>query len=313
MYYKITLEPEGPLGTPLRSDTLFGHYCWTVALNEGDKGIAAVIERAISNQPDIIFSDGFPSGYLPIPIGLVSQLFFPGRDCSVSELQLWKQRKKIRWVKRVAAEKAGWKISSIHDENFSDKMPKNTEILRNVIDRFTGTSLSEYGLYQVSQSWYEGIWSYVDIYAFSSLDKKRFNKVVEAMFATGYGRDTTIGSGYLKLKEISEESLPQTDENSKFMSLSRMIPCGDIDIHNSRWTVEAKYGKLWQGTGNKNPFKFPIMQTIPGSVFQATKRKDVYGKVLTNVHKDDNRIIENCMAIPYPLPGNLYGNEEKNG
>jgi hypothetical protein len=55
------------------------------------------------------------------------------------------------------------------------------------------------------------------------------------------------------------------------------------------------------------------MQTVPGSVFHARKSKDVYGKVLSRVHKDDPGIIENCMAIPYPLPGNLYGNEGENG
>ncbi|NLP02450.1 MAG: hypothetical protein GX089_08150 [Fibrobacter sp.] len=313
MILKVTVEPQGPVGTPIRSDTLFGHYCWAVALNEGEKGIEGVINRALNGVPDIVFSDGFPSGYLPLPIGLMSRFFSPGKDAGIGEHQKWKNLKNAKWVKRDSAEKAVWKLTEIPENDLSDSMPENVELLRNTIHRITGTSLPEHGLYQVSQAWYKGIWKEVDIYAFTVLEKGAFQNAIELMFSTGYGRDTTIGTGLLKIKSIIEDSFTMEGSGLKFMSLSRMVPCEDIDMHRSRWSVEAKYGKLWQGTGNRNPFKFPVMQTVPGSLFHALNNKDCYGKVLRDIHKDDNRIIENCMAVPYPLPGDLYGNEEKDG
>ena len=87
-----------------------------------------------------------------------------------------------------------------------------------------------------------------------------------------------------------------------------MIPCEKIDIGKSFWQVEAKYGKVWQALSADNPFKKPIIQMLPGSVFSTTRASAYYGSLIEHVHSDE-RVVENCMSIPYPLPESVITGE----
>lgn len=67
MIYKFTISPEGGVGTPFRSDTLFGSACWTMLWYKGENALKEFLGKAEKGEPELVFSDGFPCGYLPIP------------------------------------------------------------------------------------------------------------------------------------------------------------------------------------------------------------------------------------------------------
>ncbi len=66
--YRILVEPTGPIGTPWQSDTLFGHFVWLVAMQEGKAAVQKFLEPFLDREPPFILSDGFPENLLPSPL-----------------------------------------------------------------------------------------------------------------------------------------------------------------------------------------------------------------------------------------------------
>ena len=303
MVYKFTLKPKGPVGTPFRSDTLFGHACWTMRLKYGKEEFESFMEDARNQQPQLVFSDGFPRDHLPMPI-------LPTAANPVDSLEQIKRTKKLktmRWIKKEVAEKNRWKITEkILPEkliDIPDQMPKGVAQMHNIIDRITGTALEKHGIYSVVSEWYDGIWKEVDIYVYSSSwTRDQLDVFVERMFRTGYGRDQTVGKGAVEVcSPVTETELPAKEKSHFFMSLSRCVPDSSVDLERSCYRLISKYGKVWQMLETVNPFKKPILQTEPGSVFFCSEQRDLYGTVLTDMH-DDMPVVENCMTIPWFIP-----------
>ncbi|RMF92691.1 MAG: hypothetical protein D6734_11720, partial [Candidatus Schekmanbacteria bacterium] len=59
--YEITIKPKGRFGTPLKGDTLFGHFCWQIAYDDSLIGIKIKeFLESYSSSPLVIFSSAFP-------------------------------------------------------------------------------------------------------------------------------------------------------------------------------------------------------------------------------------------------------------
>lgn len=308
MVYRFTVTPEGPLGTPLRSDTLFGHACWAIRFTRGDKALEDFLSAAREQKPRLTFSDGFPAGHLPRP--LVPQQS-TGSPRTAGQAQEFKKLKRLRWLRREKAEAARWRVSTEmlpHGENeIEQQQPATHEVLRNTINRISGTTPDSGGLYSTDQTWYgEGLWEHIDIYVATPWARDELEEFVQAMFHLGYGRDQTVGMGRLAIaSQPAPAELPSPADGGCFIALSRCVPDGGVDLRASAYRLETKYGKVWQPLGAANPFKKPLLQTEPGSVFATTEPRELYGRVLTGIH-DDLAVVENCMCIPYFLPPEAY-------
>ncbi|HHB12651.1 MAG TPA: hypothetical protein ENK62_05580, partial [Chromatiales bacterium] len=64
--YRFEITVESPLGTPIRSNTLFGHLCWMVLYHDGEGALNQWLET-FEEEP-LLLSDAFPHGYVPRPI-----------------------------------------------------------------------------------------------------------------------------------------------------------------------------------------------------------------------------------------------------
>ncbi len=306
MVYKFTIEPEGAIGSPFRSDTLFGHACWTMLYKYGNDRFESFRTSAAEQKPELVFSDGFPSGWLPRP--LVPKTI--PDSISAQQKKMLKKISKRKWVFRQSAEKCNWDLSELdnqaktvpdryHDTPFSDIQ------LRNKIDRLTGTSLESNGLFSYERNWYHGIWSKVDIYVSTGWSCSKLTEFLHKMFEIGYGRDQTIGLGKVKINtEPIDANFPKIDQSEYYLSLSRCVPDGSVSIKDSFYQIETKYGKVWSGFDTGNPFKKPIIQIVPGSVLKVKSGSETAGQVLAVIH-DNSRIIENCMTVLYPVPGKI--------
>lgn len=303
MIYKFTIAPRGAVGTPFRSDTLFGHACWALRLNESADKFKSFLNNASEQNPELVFSDGFPHGWFPKPL-------IPVKNIDIKDYSNNKVLSKRSLVNKSIAEKCNWDIDNIYKETISlineqhdyyDR-PLEKPLLRNVIDRTTGTSLAVNGLYSTDQFWYDGIWEKIDIYVSTLWDQAKLCSFIETMFSIGYGRDQTVGLGAVDIIDKPVViSFPENNGNW-YLSLSHAVPCNNIDLKESFYQIETKYGKVWSGLENsKSPFKKVIIQSIPGSVFKLNSKSATAGRVLKNVH-DNSDVIENCMTILYPLP-----------
>jgi hypothetical protein len=151
------------------------------------------------------------------------------------------------------------------------------------------------------QHWYAEAWTHVDIYIATPWSESRISAFAETLAQFGYGRDQTAGMGAIALVQKPVPAGFPVAGKGAFLSLSRCMPCGAIDLSRSAYTCGAKYGKVWQGLETHIPFKKAVLQTAPGATLYATECKGVYGRVATGVHPHDG-VLENCMTIPYFLP-----------
>jgi CRISPR-associated protein Csm4 len=304
MIYKFTIAPKGAMGTPLRSDTLFGHACWTLRLHESRDRFTAFMSNAKAQKPELIFSDGFPSGWLPRPLVPVIMDKSSNREL----YSVYKQAVKRSWVSMQYAEVCSWNIlecalKSARDNAYSySDNPETEAVLHNVIDRVTGTSLDKHGLFSTDKQWYHGIWKEIDIYVSTEWDKEYLAQFIDTLFAIGYGRDQSVGLGSVKIVNKPEIVIFPKRSTTIFLSLSRTIPCANVNIDASYYQIETKYGKVWSGLEQqKSPFKKPMLQMVPGSVLKCSANTVVAGSIVTGIH-DNEEVIENCMTILYPLP-----------
>jgi CRISPR-associated protein Csm4 len=67
--YKIKIKPKSFFSTPLLSDTIFGQFACVYKEIYGEKELEDFLELFNkSATPPLVFSDAFPTGYLPKPI-----------------------------------------------------------------------------------------------------------------------------------------------------------------------------------------------------------------------------------------------------
>lgn len=303
MVYKFTIAPKSAIGTPFRSDTLFGHACWTILQHFGKERFDKFSANAKMQKPELIFSDGFPAGWLPRPL-LPKKLM---NYSTVQERSFYKKVSKRKWVYRQFAENCNWDflVLDTQKETIPDgynDTPVSDIQLRNTINRFTGTSQEKNGLFSYERNWYNGIWSNVDIYVSTFWSINELTDFIKKMFEVGYGRDQTIGLGAVEIVTAPiQVSFQAIGESEYYLVLSRCVPDSSVVMQNSFFQIEPKYGKVWSGFETKNPFKKAILQIVPGSVLQIKSASETAGRVLIDIH-DDNSIFENCMTVLYPIP-----------
>lgn len=301
MIYRFTLKPCGAVGTPFRSDTLFGHACWAIRLYEDETRFDQFMENARKQQPELVFSDGFPEGYLPRPLvpGTQQESKTPEGQRRIKKLS------KLRWVKRIEAERKKWKIDQSflsEDTQHYSQAPLKQVHMHNSINRLTAAALDgTSGLFTKTEEWYAGMWERIDIYVSTQWGLDRLAGFLHNMFRCGYGRDQASGYGAVMVyREPEADNFTPYDSNL-FMSLSCMVPDNTVTLDTSFYDIEPKYGKVWSGLAHKNPFKKTVLQTVPGSVFIRNTAGERAGRVLSDIHEDPC-VIENCMTIVYPLP-----------
>ncbi|MBN2414933.1 hypothetical protein JXO52_03780 [bacterium] len=300
MIYKFSLSPKGPMGTPFRSDTLFGHACWCIALKESQNRLLEFLQNARDQKPELIFSDGFPAGYLPKPFFPIP--FFEGE--SAGDQKKMKTYYKSRWIRREVAQECNWQLRYTDDLNISvfDISPMPHLRMRNTIDRMTGTSLLNSGLYTNELFYFTDLWEHIDIYVSTAWSRDVLSEFIKLLFKNGYGKDQSIGAGAVDVTRDPEPAvLDASIKSDRYLSLSRMVPDVRIDLKQAYYELEPKYGKVWSGLGEKNPFKKTILQTVPGSVFTLSPASETAGSVLSEIH-DNRSVVENCMSVLYPLP-----------
>jgi CRISPR-associated protein Csm4 len=303
--YEITIRPRGGLGTPLKGDTLFGHFCWQAAydpsLLEGglEKQLALYAET-----PCAIFSSAFPkvtlkkedyyalkrpdlpSTYFPLPRGINK----------VQAMKARKEQKQKRWLLVPADLRLNFSsVILVNDQELlagisseSDPVrrhawgklaqPRYTSDLaqpHNTINRLTGTTgEGRFAPYtQEMTHYFPGAELAVFVLVEkSATDIQRVVLALERIGHWGFGKDATIGQGRFGVVGSREIPWPRADQANAAYTLAPSVPEKQSFLQGFSLPF-VRFGKHGDIFARSNqPFKNPVLLADEGAVFWPRER-----------------------------------------
>ncbi len=284
--YKTTITPNSNFATPLMGDTLFGQICWAISFKFGEDKLKELLSNYEEN-PFLIVSDGFASGYLPKPT-------MPMKYLNEDE-SLKKENCKKIWLTILELQKGQFEKAKTNKD--IDNIEKDGVIIRNHLNYktfLTGNGFDPYGERELSFS-KKDIYFYIgDNFSVNDLEK-----VLKLISEMGYGKDTTIGKGRFEFSTL--EKVNWQKESSSFMSLSVFTPF-KLDVKEIFYEPFTRFGKTGLSRANTNPFKNPILLAKSGAVIVFNEKKSLFyvGKGIKNIstYKD---IVHQGYSIVIPI------------
>lgn len=312
--YRATIQPLGPLASPLQSDTLFGAFCWSWLRLYGDKDLEEeIIDFSLIGEPPLIFSNGFPQGALPLPLGCYDMAErFQDKVEKGERLAAYQKNKKLkgaRYVKRAAflRIKAGeWRGFT---QDLVQELGEEETTLHNLVSRESGTvekdadgSGNLFGLDRRFFNPGDGF----DIYLLNHLPLELMQPALELMLALGIGGDKSSGCGSFKLTALEEEKelLAPPEGANGFVALSNFLPAAG-DPTQGWYQTLAKYPRLDRDfAAGEAPFKKPLLQLKAGSLFQTQELRPWYGRCLSGIAAVKAPVTVNgcTIAVPVRIP-----------
>jgi len=280
MLYRYSVVPLSPVMTPLMSDTFFGHFCWTLVYEKGEKYLENFLDSYSKEKTaPVLFSSAFVSGYLPRPVlplpkrkeirKFVDEKFENCENKSFKDLNT-KQRRfkgmesvkawnKIRFIeikdwlqlKNSYSEALFYEIlykKFIAGHTLQAGVMENEISASNTINRISGIVDEETGgLFQREKQWYHEN-TKLDLYV--ETGSQEFASVAdwfltEHLPVYGFGKDKTVGMGYLKIckdKSFNPDMFNVSGANAA-VTLS-MTAFDKIMEYPSYYRLMTKFGKL---------------------------------------------------------------------
>ncbi len=299
-YYRVRIDLEGPLGTPLHSGTLFGHLCWARRYLDGEEALVRWLASLEEGEPFLI-SSGFPADLLPRP------MLAPVRGLAEAK----KVRKRaflplsdfLALRNRLSAAALAEKVCDARGEagRFRHRLAHNT------IDRRLGTTPEAGGLYFVDEFWPGGApngdarW---DVYVGASISADELAELFRRVGQLGYGRDATIGRGRFRVavEDVPEGLFEAGGRRRMSLSHGSLTP----NMARPRYRLEPHFGKLGPlaaAEAGGNPFKYPLVLLRPGATFEPADAGP-FGELLREVHPAASFARHNAwhLAVPYDEP-----------
>ncbi len=316
--YRALLSPQSAALSPWQADTLFGHLCWLLLYEYGEAYLLDFLAayRSPDPRPPLLFSDGFPAGWLPRPLlPLCPTAARPRLKREQAQaLQDSKEDKRRRWL-------------SLEDFNALRRgetpplsgpglqLKASRPVLKNQINRLTGGttalddapgsgnlySLQEIRLVESQSAAPQELAVYLR--AADEAAAARAGEWLKQLSCSGYGAKKSSGYGQFSLMEFAPFPAfdPPLASANGFVSLSNWTPAA-TDPTQGYYATLVKYGKLGEElvcTGN--PFKFPLTMLKAGSAFYAPDPlRPWYGRLLEGVAPGAPQVVHYAFAFALP-------------
>ena len=294
--HKVSLTINSPLMTPLLADTLFGHICWGIVLHDGEKRLHEFLESSMSTPPLLALSNAMPKGMLPFPI--LRKTLTEYSHSTLEEIHRHKRLKKIRYLPAeiLLEQRDTFSIDKLMALLFSGKESNTVEEpaavtvmerKHNTVNRLSGSTLDEVGLFAVRELWYPEPMKEFEVYAVTSLSEDELFSLFSKGLQFGFGADRSTGRGDVRPVSIETVELPNT--GNRGMAMAHFVPGADDVLQDLRADIFTKYGKLGEHfVHEKNPFKKPIVMYREGATWDAEDTsKGVCGSLIEGVHSDE--------------------------
>lgn len=265
----FTLLPLSAFGTPMAGDTLFGQLCWTLRHQLGNTRLNDLLQGYTQGLPFAVVSDALPAGHVPLPS-------VPSRLWQLNAAGDRKQLKRRRWMplQALARPFAQWQSLAKTDAEVAPKPTIERAQPHNTINRQTGTTgEGAFAPYAMPQIWFHPDMR-LDVHVV--LDEARlgvaeFSAALDAIGATGFGRDASIGLGKFQcVGQAAATAWPcGADTPNSFLTLGPSAPQGQGMCHvRSSWQVATRFGRHGDAAVQSGqPFKRPVLLAKAGSVF----------------------------------------------
>lgn len=254
--YRALLRQQAATRTPWRADTLFGHLCWQLRYTQGAAALADLLARYRAGAPPLLFSDGFPAGWLPHP--LLPAVPSPAPWLSEGEFAA------LRQGDLPAARPAELRSGRV--------------VLRQPVGRLSDAEAPAGGYYVAELAYTQahgGGQAGLDVAVFVRAADAAWAAQAEAWLAQlahgGYGAGKSAGFGQVALAEFAPWPAFDTAPPGAngFVSLASWVPAR-ADPTEGFYATQVKYGKLGEALAHAaNPYKYPLVQLVAGSCFYA--------------------------------------------
>ena len=263
--YRITLKVESAFGTPLVGDSLFGQFCWTLTNYFGEQRLTDLLQGYHEQKPFIVFSDAFPSTYLPLPT--LPSIFWK-KDQNIDRKAL----KKKQWLAVDALSKplSEWQLLAKSEKEIIERVERDQP--HNTIRRDTNsTGTGAFAPYMSPQIWYKPN-TKLDIYL--AIDENRLSlsecrTLLEYIGKLGFGRDASIGLGKFTLEGEFELCEYSNQATNAYLTLANCAPQNlNLDKTRCYYQITTRFGRHGDIKAlSGNPFKKPIILAKAGAVF----------------------------------------------
>lgn len=297
--YEATIKPLSSFGTPLMGDTIFGHFCWQVAYDQGllngglNRWIACYEER-----PFAVFSSAWPklsknsTRYALRKPALPGAIFHPervgedkkkliadrkellkkqwmvvGRDLafSLDEVEYKTDHELLELIQKVRHGSAQPWASGYESVKYISKFDKP----RNGINRLT--SKTGEGLIFSAESasyYYPGTeLSIFVLFEEEATDIDRIAEGLKRIGKWGYGKNASSGLGWFELTGNVELSLSKSQCPNACYTLAPCVPPKNVfsDYRYNLFVRLGKHGDVLARSGY--PLKNPVVMAGEGGVF----------------------------------------------
>lgn len=308
--YKANIKPVVSFASPLQSDTFFGAFCWSYRYLYGEDELVKLLKKSVNEIPQIIFSNAFPSGYLPLPMGCYDQDRERYGNVEKSEAKkAYEKNKKYKKCSLISKDKfldiqkGMWRGYSKY---LGSEHTTEVEIPHNMISRSSGNvnDIGEGGNLFVTSEFFIEDGKTFDLYILSELDQDKIEQVLILMFELGIGADKSTGKGCFELLEfVVEKELCSIEGANGYMALSNFIPNSNDPIKGWYKTF-VKYGKMdREYAAGQFPFKKPLIYIQAGALFRTEEIQPYYGTFMKNISAISGVVVNACtIAIPMIIP-----------
>lgn len=309
--YRAVISPVVSFASPLQSDTLFGAFCWSYRYCYGEDKLKELLLETRQGNPSVIFSNAFPKGTLPLPMGVRdNSADFERIEKKEERQRAYQRHKKLKnaryveksWFRKIQeGENNGFTAGLAEDEIRELTVPHNLVSRQDgVVKNLDGSG----SLFEEDE--YFGIPGHeYDVYILSSFSEAVLKPLVQMMFLLGIGKNKSTGKGSFELNGWHEEQeLFNCPKANAYMALSNFIPAPS-DPAEGWYKPLVKFGKLDREYAmSETPFKKPLLFFQAGAVFRTEQVNLYYGSCMENVSVVDG-VVVNAYTIAVPVHLNL--------
>lgn len=305
--FRIILQVIRSTTEVLRSDMLFGHFCWALADLRGEGALQEFLATCQGPNPGVVFSDAFPGDTLPRP----DFPFFMQQSGDIDRdrlLQLAREAKRFRSLhylpKSVVLQilkGEQLELEGLEGGGFTTYVTQHVSM-----DRRNNRALDG-ALYSLREVRPQA--GFLTVYV-SVLPawQEIFEKTLDYMVDQGIGGSRSIGRGRFEITSISlDSSFENVAQPNAFMSLSAFVPARN-DPTDGWYRLGLKRGVAGRGMGGSSPFKRAFLFLEPGATFRTPgPPRPVYGRLIRNILPSDSRVVQSgfALAVPVRLPAHL--------
>lgn len=343
--YEIIIKPTSDFGTPLKGDTIFGHFCWQAYYDPSllNGGIDRWID-CYDKRPFAVFSSAWPKFYdknkgwyaIKRPDLPMHYLFDTSNKPKKIQLKEAKDNKKKKWMKL----KDDFMLDLHNTEYLADKDIKDA--LGSQVDDDPGNTISDGGctdfcveherqhntINRLTMTTGEDIFAPFTENAFlyypqtelaifvlideEATDIERIKKGIKRIGQFGFGKDASTGCGRFGMAEDDEIILPDVNNANACYTLAPVVPekARFTQSYFSPFVRYGKHGDKYALSGR--PFKNPVIMADEGAVFVPGNdnifKKSYIGKALNGLSKIESKTVHQGYA-PY-LPFRLELKDE---